>query len=215
MPPRLLQLALRILDAFARLLPGGRKAAAHLVTGRRGEEAAYFHLRREGYTIVARNFRSRRRRGEIDLVGWDGDTLCFIEVKTRTTLDVKPPEAAVDREKQRELAAMAREYVRRALPVRAASKLEVCAGESPATTPGHGTGAPSSPARALRLHPGQAPPARAGDPGSLVSILEQRETRNEKPSLPPPIRFDIVSVYCENQGNPPQITLFKNAFPVT
>ncbi len=215
MPPRLLQLALRVLDAVARLLPWARRAPAHLVTGRRGEEAAYFHLRREGYTIVARNFRSRRRRGEIDLVGWDGDTLCFIEVKTRTTPDVKPPEAAVDREKQRELAAMAREYVRRALPVRAASKLEDCAGESPASTPGQVTGGSSIPGRALRLRSGQAPPARAGDPVLPVSILEKPETRSEKPSSPPPIRFDIVSVYCENQGNPPQITLFKNAFPVT
>ena len=62
--------------------------------------------------MVARNFRSPRRRGEIDLIGWDKDVLCFIEVKTRTSRDVKPAEAAVDRDKQRELAAMAREYLR-------------------------------------------------------------------------------------------------------
>jgi len=72
----------------------------HLRTGQRGEEAAYFYLRRRGYIMVARNFRSPNRRGEIDLIGWHDDTLCFIEVKTRTTHDVKPAEAAVDREKR-------------------------------------------------------------------------------------------------------------------
>jgi putative endonuclease len=53
--------------------------------------------------MVARNYRSPRRRREIDLVGWDGDVLCFIEVKTRTRRDVKPVEAAVNHDKQREL----------------------------------------------------------------------------------------------------------------
>ena len=51
--------------------------------------------------MVARNFRSPNRRGEIDLIGWHEDVLCFVEVKTRTTHDVKPAEAAVDRDKRR------------------------------------------------------------------------------------------------------------------
>ena len=62
--------------------------------------------------MVARNFRSPNRRGEIDLIGWDKDVLCFIEVKTRTTRDVKPAEAAVDRDKQRNLTVVGREYLR-------------------------------------------------------------------------------------------------------
>jgi putative endonuclease len=61
---------------------------------------------------VARNFRSPRRRGEIDLIAWERDTLCFVEVKTRTTRDVKPAEAAVDRDKQHDLQAVANEYLR-------------------------------------------------------------------------------------------------------
>jgi putative endonuclease len=104
---------LRLLDWLAdRTLPPA-KTAAHHRTGRRGEEAAYFHLRKLGYTMVARNFRSPRCRGEIDLIGWEGDVLCFVEVKTRTTLDVKPGEAAVDRHKRRMVAAVVREYLRR------------------------------------------------------------------------------------------------------
>lgn len=104
---------LRFLDWLAEHTLPPEKTAAHHQTGRRGEEAAYFHLRKLGYTMVARNFRSPRCRGEIDLIGWEDDILCFIEVKTRTTLDVKPGEAAVDRHKRREIAAVVREYLRR------------------------------------------------------------------------------------------------------
>ena len=105
--------ALRALDGASRLRPDAPTEAAHIATGRRGEDAAYFYLRERGYTVVARNWRSRRRRGEIDLIAWDADVLCFIEVKTRSTREVKPAEAAVDGDKQREIAAMARQYLRR------------------------------------------------------------------------------------------------------
>ncbi len=105
--------ALRGLDALNRWTGSNEKEAVHLATGRRGEEEAYFYLRRQGYVMVARNWRSPRRHGEIDLIGWDGDVLCFIEVKTRSTREVKPAEAAVDGPKQKELVATAREYLRR------------------------------------------------------------------------------------------------------
>ncbi|HEY6305489.1 MAG TPA: YraN family protein [Candidatus Angelobacter sp.] len=107
------RLTLRALDSAAALLPRKAAEAEHLRTGRRGEEEAYFHLRRLGYVMVARNYRSPRCRSELDLVGWDGGTLCFIEVKTRTTRDVKPAEAAVDPDKQRDLAQVAREFLRK------------------------------------------------------------------------------------------------------
>ena len=83
----------------------------HLRTGDAGEERAYFHLRKLGYVMVARKFRSARTRGDIDLIGWEGDTLCFIEVKTRSTRDVKPPEASVDQEKREQIGRVAREYL--------------------------------------------------------------------------------------------------------
>jgi putative endonuclease len=89
---------------------------AHQRIGRRGEEDAYFYLRRRGYVIIARNYRSPHFRGELDLVGWCGDVLTFIEVKTRTTHDVKPAEAAVDYAKQKELGLVAREFLSHIAP---------------------------------------------------------------------------------------------------
>jgi len=77
------------------------EGAPHRKTGQRGEEEAYFYLRRRGYVMIAKNYRSPRHHGEIDLIGWDQESLCFIEVKARTTHDVRPAEAAVDREKRR------------------------------------------------------------------------------------------------------------------
>lgn len=86
---------------------------AHLMTGERGETLAYWYLRRSGYIIVARNRRARSGRGELDLVGWDGPILAFVEVKTRTSLEGGPPEAAVSRAKQKRIAKAAKEYLRR------------------------------------------------------------------------------------------------------
>lgn len=114
MSGRMTHALVRGLDRVAQIVPK-REAdtlPTHQLTGRKGEEDAYFHLRRLGYLMVARNYRVPQRRGEIDLIGWDGDVLCFVEVKTRTSHDVKPAEAAVDRAKQRELAAMAQAYLR-------------------------------------------------------------------------------------------------------
>jgi putative endonuclease len=113
---RLTHAAIRALDWLAGKTLSPENIPPHQRTGRRGEEAAYFYLRRLGYIMVARNFRSPHRRGEIDLIGWEKDVLCFIEVKTRTTHDVKPAEAAVDADKQRELNYMAREYLRHLPP---------------------------------------------------------------------------------------------------
>jgi putative endonuclease len=100
-----------LLDRVLGWFPGHE--AEHLRTGRTGEESAYFFLRSRGYTMVARNWRTVSRRGEIDLIGWDDGTLCFIEVKTRGARSVVPAEFAVDREKQEELRMMARVYMRR------------------------------------------------------------------------------------------------------
>jgi putative endonuclease len=109
----LTRLALRTLDSLIRILPRKDSTPEHLHTGRRGEEAAYFYLREQGYVMVARNYRSPRSRSELDLVGWEGETLCFIEVKTRTTRGVLRAETAVDAEKQLDLSRVAREFLRK------------------------------------------------------------------------------------------------------
>src|SRR5215471_16460316 len=110
---RLVRLVIRGLDSAASMLRQKVSGPEHIDTGRKGEEEAYFHLRGLGYVIIARNYRGTTSRGELDLVGWDGETLCFVEVKTRTAHDVKPAEAAVDEEKQRDLCRVAREFLRK------------------------------------------------------------------------------------------------------
>jgi putative endonuclease len=69
--------------------------------GRRGERFAEKHLRRSGYRIVARNFRAAG--AEIDLVAMDGETLVFVEVKTRRSREAGAPEEAVDERKQKRM----------------------------------------------------------------------------------------------------------------
>lgn len=87
--------------------------APHLQTGERGETLAYWFLRQAGYTIVARNRRARSGQGELDLVGWDGPVLAFVEVKTRTSEESGRPEEAVSRAKQKRTVKAAKEYLRR------------------------------------------------------------------------------------------------------
>ena len=109
------KVALRGLDGLTAWLPSVRKERDHLKTGRRGEEEAYFYLRKHGYVIVAKNWRGGSK-GELDLVGWEGKTLCFIEVKTRGSRGEIPAEAAVGMKKRDELVATARLYRRRVAP---------------------------------------------------------------------------------------------------
>jgi putative endonuclease len=91
-----------------------RRAPIDMARGRHGEDLAHRFLRRQGYTIVARNFRPRNGAGEIDLVAWESDYLVFVEVKARATDQFGTPDRAVDSEKQGHLERAAREYARRA-----------------------------------------------------------------------------------------------------
>ena len=90
-----------------------RRLPDHLKRARRGEDLAYRYLSGNGYRIVARNYRSRTGKGEIDLVGWDQDRLAFVEVKTRSGDEFGRPERAVDQAKQQHLVRSANDYLRR------------------------------------------------------------------------------------------------------
>lgn len=86
--------------------------------GRLGEQYAAAYLDQLGYRLVAANFTlpvGRNLRGavvnaELDLVAYDQDTLCFIEVKTRASDWFAPPEVNIDLRKRRQLARAARAY---------------------------------------------------------------------------------------------------------
>jgi putative endonuclease len=131
---------MRLLDSTRRLFGAARTRlsradsgdgdalAPHLELGRRGEQLAAEHLRAQGYKLVASNFRvgvGRNRRGavvqaEIDLVAYEGTTVCFVEVKTRASDRFAAPEANVDLRKQRQVTRAARAY-RRMLGLASAS----------------------------------------------------------------------------------------------
>ncbi len=100
------------LQAFAERFGRGRKKPAHLRVGERGELEALFFLRRQGYVVVARRWRSPDLRGDLDLVAREGETLCFVEVKTRSARDQTPAALAIDEDKRRMLTRMARAYLR-------------------------------------------------------------------------------------------------------
>ena len=74
----------------------------HLRLGTRGEKLACQFLKRSGYKILYRNFRGRTG-GEIDVVCREGDTLVFVEVKTRTREDFGRPFEAIDRDKRKRI----------------------------------------------------------------------------------------------------------------
>jgi putative endonuclease len=86
--------------------------------GKLGEAYAAAYLTQLGYRLVAANFTlpvGRNLRGavvnaEIDLVAYDNDVLCFVEVKTRSSDWFAPPEVNVDLRKRRQITRAARVY---------------------------------------------------------------------------------------------------------
>jgi len=91
-----------------------------LTLGKLGEAYAAAYLEQLGYHVVAANFTlpvGRNLRGvvvnaEIDIVAYEGQTLCFVEVKTRASDWFAPPQVNVDLRKRRQVARAARAYRR-------------------------------------------------------------------------------------------------------
>jgi len=90
---------------------GNSKGVQNAGVGSRGEELAAAFLQRIGFSIVERNFRCKG--GEIDIVAKDGNTLVFIEVKSRKTVSYGVPQLAVTPFKQRQISKAALTWLAR------------------------------------------------------------------------------------------------------
>ncbi len=109
----MLKRLLRLADG-ARHRARRRRWSADQVAGRRGEDLAHRFLEQAGLTVVARNYRTPSGHGEVDLIGWDGEALVFIEVKSRFSEEHSAPDRNVDLDKERALVAAARYYAHQA-----------------------------------------------------------------------------------------------------
>jgi putative endonuclease len=78
-------------------------------TGKRGEELAAVYLAEAGYRILERNYRCLF--GEVDIVAEEGETLVFVEVKSRRSTEYGDPQLAVGREKQKKISRIATNYL--------------------------------------------------------------------------------------------------------
>ena len=84
-------------------------ANVHHALGAEGEKIARQFLQNAGYLILEVNWRGRL--GEIDLIAEDGDSLVFVEVKTRTSTNCGHPFESIGSRKQKQLVKAAREYL--------------------------------------------------------------------------------------------------------
>lgn len=88
-----------------------KKEAPHLKTGRVGEKRAEKFLKKSGFKIIARNVRVGY--DELDLIARQGDTLVFVEVKTRANEDFGRPAAAVNRAKRKKISRAAMHFLKK------------------------------------------------------------------------------------------------------
>lgn len=77
--------------------------------GEKGEDIACIFLKKKGYKVKEKNFRSKY--GELDIIADDAGTLCFVEVKSRSRTDHGRPEEFVDSRKQQKLIKTALTYI--------------------------------------------------------------------------------------------------------
>jgi len=82
----------------------------HILTGRNAEDRAVLLLEARGYRVVDRNY--RERRGELDIIAWDGDVLVFVEVRARHAEDFGDVAESIGTSKRAALIRTARGYLR-------------------------------------------------------------------------------------------------------
>lgn len=85
--------------------------APHLELGAYGEYEACKYLKKKGYQILKKDFRCKI--GQIDIIARDGDTLCFIEVKCRSSYSFGQPEEAITWKKKQRIKKIAEYYILR------------------------------------------------------------------------------------------------------
>ena len=83
--------------------------SGRIQTGKRGEDIAVAYLKNRGYRIIERNYKCLF--GEIDIVAKDGDTVVFVEVKSRKSEKFGDPQAAVGLEKQKKISRISLKYL--------------------------------------------------------------------------------------------------------
>ena len=91
--------------------------------GRKSEALAAKHLKKMGYKIVTRNYRTKL--GEIDIIAKDSSTLVFVEVKARQSAQYGSPKAAVTYEKQRKISMVALAYLKATQQMQTAARFDV------------------------------------------------------------------------------------------
>lgn len=102
-----------------------KRGILNRLLGNRGERAAAKYLKQQGYRVLARQ--SRSRIGEIDLIALDGDTIVFVEVKTRSSLAAGHPSEAITYAKRRQLTRTALAWLKRKGLLDARSRFDVIA----------------------------------------------------------------------------------------
>ena len=97
----------------------------NLSVGERGENIAEAYLRGRGFAILEKNYRCKS--GEVDIVARDGDTIVFVEVKTRRNLAYGPPQLAVTSFKQRQISRTALTWLAHHKKTNAIARFDVIA----------------------------------------------------------------------------------------
>ncbi|MBM3788489.1 MAG: YraN family protein [Acidobacteria bacterium] len=119
---RLLILVLRplflLLDKIRDAGRRHRRHPEHYLLGKKGEDVAHrFAESKLGWKVIGRNYESKNRRQELDMIAVERNTLVVAEIKTRATSDVSDPIRAVDREKERHIGIAAKDWVRKATSI--------------------------------------------------------------------------------------------------
>lgn len=91
--------------------------------GQQGEDLAVRHLKKKGYKIIKRNYRTRN--GEVDIIAKHKGRVVFIEVKTRQSQRYGHPKFAVTADKQRKISMVALEYLKKNHSLQSRARFDV------------------------------------------------------------------------------------------